>query len=248
MKFVNCSIIIPVLRETDLFEQVVTLILDTCNYDDIREFIIVVCEKTEKESFKSIEKMQSKCDELGISYSVLWQKLPGMGGAVRDANAAAKGSHTTMVVADMAGDPKVISQFIDLAKQYPKDIISASRYLVKSKKPEEYDTFKYIWNVVSQFGLRVLYRTNLTDFTAAFWMVPTAYFQAIQFEEVRHPFSLEETLKFLRLGIKFHEIPFVMIGGSQSGYLETLGYARPAIKCRFISKKKILKPGSTINI
>jgi len=248
MKFVNESIIIPVIRETDLLEQVVNIILGTCKHDDICEFIVVVCEKTAKECFASIEKMQLKCAELKIPFSILQQKLPGMGGAVRDAIDVAKGSHTTFTAADMAADPNIISQLIDMAKQYPKDIISGSRYIVRTKKPKEYNTIKYIWNVISQVGLKILYRANLTDFTAAYWIVPTAYLQAIRFEELKHPFALEGTLKFLRLGINIHEIPIVQGAGSESGYLETLGYIKPAIRCRFISKNKILKPGAAIDI
>jgi hypothetical protein len=241
MKFKNVSIIIPVIRETGLFEQVVTTMLDRCSHGDIKEFIIVVCEKTARESFVSIDKMKQKCHEFGIAYQILWQKLPGMGGAMRDALNAATGSHTIISNADMALDPVLVPVLIEQAKKYPNDITSVSRYLEKGLIEKGYDKFKLIWNIVSQRWLRLFYFSKITDYTYAYRIAPTALYHSVNWTEVRHPFALETTLKFLRLGLAFHEIPGKQIGGSQSGYLETLDYLPVAIKIRFMRREKILK-------
>jgi hypothetical protein len=243
MSFEDVSIIVPVIRETDLFEQVVGTILDLCVPGDIKEFIVVVCEKTAAESFTSIEKMRPPCAERGIDYRLLWQKLPGMGGAMRDALDAAAGSHTIITNADMALDPGLIPIMIEQARKYPDDITGVSRFLEKgfTIEKEGYSKIKLIWNKISQKWLRLFYFSKLTDYTYSYRIVPTGLYHAVNWTELRHPFALETTLKFVRLGVKFHEIPGRQIGGSQSGYLETLSYLPVALKIRFMPKKKILK-------
>ncbi len=248
MKFVNCTVILPVMRETDLYEKVVSRILSACDPQDICEMIAVVCEKTRKESLESIEKMRADVEAAGIRYTLLWQKRPGMGGAIQDAMDIAQGSHSMMICADYCYDPGQLSQFISMAKQYPNHIIMGSRYLEKQKRSKEYPLYKYIWNVVSQFGLKLLYSRKVTDFTAAYWMYPTALFQSVRWTETKHPFSLEQMLKYIRLGVTFHEIPFKLLAGSESGFLETFGYIRPALKCLFMTKKDILKPTADVKM
>lgn len=247
MKFINCTVIIPVLRESDLFEKVVKRIIQTCQHRDIKEIIVVICEKTEQDSLRSINKMRMYVNKLNISYIVLQQDLPGMGGAIRDAMNIASGSHSIMICADYCYDPAQLQDFIKLSKKYPDSIVMGSRYLKKQKRSKDYPLYKYAWNIASQHLLHILYRTNITDFTAAYWMYPTKYFQSVNWTETKHPFSLEQTLKYIRLGVTFHEIPFTLTGGSESGFLETLSYLRPAIKCLFINKEKILKPGTNIS-
>lgn len=249
MKFEACTIIIPVIRETDLFEQVVGIILDTCNHKDLKEFIIVVHPKyTAKESLISIEKMKQRCEKAEISYTILAQKLPGMGGAMREALDIAKGSHTIIQNADMALDPRLVAKLIACAKQTPSDITSVSRYVKGGQIEEGYDKFKLIWNVLAQKYCAILYHSKITDYTYAYRICHTSYYHAVNWEELKHPFSLEGTLKFLRLGIKFHEIPGNQVGGSQSGYGETMLYLPVSLKIRFMRKKDILKPGMTLNL
>lgn len=247
LEFEDCTIIIPVIRETDLFEEVVGTILDSCTHEDLAEFIIAVHpEHTAKESYQSIEKMQRRCKESGVSYCILEQTLPGVGGAMRDALDIAAGSHTIILNADMASDPHLVEKLIRYAKESPSDIISVSRYLSGGEIEAGYRKMKLLWNTVSQRYCAFLYQSKLTDYTYMYRICATKYYQAVVWEELRHPFALETTLKFLRLGFTFQEIPGKQIGGSQSGYAETLQYFPTSLKVRFMSKRKILKPGITL--
>lgn len=249
IQFRSCTIIIPVIRETDLLEQVVGTILETCAPSDLEEFIIVVHpEYTAKESFASIEKMRLRCEEAGVAYQVLKQKRPGMGGAMRDALDIAKGSHTVIQNADMALDPCIMAKMIDCAKDTPTTIISASRYIEKGSIEKGYKKLKLIWNRLAQVYCAVLYQSRLTDFTYAYRICPTAYYHAVNWEELKHPFALEGTLKFLRLHLPFYEIPGKQIGGTQSGYKETMLYLPVSLRIRFMNRKKILKPGAALTV
>lgn len=249
MKFESCTIIIPVIRETDLFEQVVGIILDTCPAEDLKEFIVVVHPQyTSKESLASIEKMSQRSREASVAYRVLEQKLPGMGGAMRDALDMAQGSHTIIQNADMALDPRLVSKLIECAKATPDDITIVSRHTKESRIEDGYNKLKLAWNVLAQKYCAILYQSKLTDYTYAYRICPTRYYHAVQWEELKHPFALEGTLKFLRLGIPFHEIPGNQVGGSQSGFGETMLYLPLSIRVRFMRKKNILKEGIVLDI
>ena len=247
MEFKSCTVIIPVIRETELFERVVSLTLESCAVSDLKEFIIVVHpEYTSKESITSIEKMRPVSEAAGVAYQVLEQKLPGMGGAMRDALEVAKGSHTIIQNADMALDPRVMAKMIACAKDTPATIISASRYIEKGSIEEGYKKLNLLWNRLAQVYCAILYQSRLTDFTYAYRCCPTVYYHAVQWEELKHPFALEGTLKFVRLGLPFREIPGRQIGGSQSGYRETLLYLPVSLHVRFMRKKDILKPDMSL--
>lgn len=249
MDFKSCTVIIPIIRETDLFEQTISLTLENCSPSDLEEFIIVVHpEYTSKESYVSIEKMRPVCEAAGVPYRVLEQKLPGMGGAMRDALDLARGSHTVILNADMALDPRVMARMIEFAKAEPTVITSGSRYLEKGSIETGYKKLKLLWNRLAQIYCSVLYQSRLTDYTCAYRCCPTAYYHAVQWEELKHPFALEGTLKFIRLGLPFREIPCKQVGGSQSGYGETMLYLPTSLRIRFMKKSKILKPGAKLEM
>ena len=248
MKFKSCTVIIPIIRETDLFEKVVSLTLERCASSNLEEIIIVVHpEYTAKESMASIEKMRPVSEDAGVAYRVLEQKLPGMGGAMRDAIAAARGSHTIILNADMALDPRIIPQMVEYAKVAPDVIVSVSRYAKGGNIEDGYKKWKLLWNRLAQIYCAVLYQSRLTDFTYAYRCCPTAYYHAVLWEELKHPFALEATLKFVRLGLPFREIPGRQYGGSQSGLQETMLYLPLSLRVRFMRKKNILKPGMTLD-
>lgn len=221
--------------------------MERCSCIDIHEFVIVVHpEYTAKESYDSIEKMRKICQKLGILYQVLKQKLPGMGGAMRDALDIATGSHTIILNADMASDPCLVEKLIQYAKKFPDNIISVSRYISGGEIESGYKKVKLLWNTLSQRYCAFLYQSKLTDYTYMYRICPTKYYQSVIWEELRHPFALETTLKFLRLGLPFQEIPGKQIGGSQSGYAETMQYLPTSLRIRFVSKKKILKSDAVL--
>jgi len=159
---------------------------------------------------------------------------------------ASKGSHIIIQCADLSLDPEQVAQLIECAKKYPNDITSVSRHIKKGLIEEGYDKLKLIWNILSQKFLLVFYLKKLTDFTFGYRIVPTSLYHSIEWKELKHPFALEGTLKLLRLGIKFHEIPGRQQGGTQSGYAETLLYLPVALRIRFMRKSKILKTGAVI--
>lgn len=234
----------PAINETFSFEQTVETILGTCEKDDLREIIAVVCGRTTAESLASIEKSKQKCLAEGFPFELIWQKRPYAGGAYQDAIDICKGSHLIIMSSDLETDPNTVHELIAEEKKHPEDITTASRWL-KSGSFSGYDKKKEILNYVFQHIFSAYYGVRMTDMTYGFRIFPTKLMQSIAWEEMRHPFFVETALKPVRLGVKMHEIPTKWVareeGESQNTFLQTFAYIRPALKIRFYSEGKILK-------
>lgn len=244
--FESASVILPVMNETYSLRQTVEIIERDCA-SDVKEYLIVVCNRTKKESLDVCEKLK---DELGVRVKVHFQTLPFIGGAIREAFELATGSHTILMASDLETPPEVVKTMIDLCKEEPNRIITASRW-IKGGKFYGYDPLKKFLNFIFQRIFSLLYFVNLTDMTYAYRIFPTKLVQSICWEEFKHPFLLETIVKPLRLGFKVKEIPAVWKarteGESQNTFFGNFVYFRIGLKVRFMPKEKILKhPVSTL--
>ena len=207
-------------------------------------FSSVICEKTTSESLNYIQLGKKIAEEKGIPLNIIWQKRPYFGGAVIDGFMAAQGSHVCMVTPDLDTAPEKLSEMIALAKIYPDDIILGSRWR-KGGGFVRYSKVKKIWNWSSQQFLRLLYISNLSDFTWGNQLAPTILYQSINYQELKHPFNVEKVVIPLRLGIKFHEVPAICRMPEDNETVNplwaNLGYLRPAIRWRFAPLKSLLK-------
>lgn len=242
--FKNVSILLPTLNETYSFVQTVQIILDECDHSDICEFIAIVCERTLPESLEAINKAKAISEAAGIPLIILYQTRPFAGGAVQDGIDLAKGSHTLMMAPDLETDPHNVKDFIAMGKKYPDDMITASRWLKKGSF-DGYNKVKYVLNFLFQKMFSTFYRVRLTDITFGYRLAPTALFQSIAWEEMKHPFFLETALKPIRLGVKVHEIPSNWAarqeGESQNSLMQTFKYLRIAFKVKFEKKEDIIR-------
>lgn len=244
IKFNNVTFILPAVSESYLFEETIQILLNTCEAADINEIIAVVCEKTQKECLESIEKSKRECEKKRISFHILWQKKPFVGGAIQDAIEISCGSHIIIMAPDLETHPIEAHKLIALEKKYPNDIAMCSRFLKKGCFVG-YDKKKLILNHLFQRLWNLYYNIHITDKTFGYRIYPADLMKSIRWEELKHPFYLESCLKPAKLGVKFHEIPGKFVarseGESQNNFWQTFKYIPPAIKWRFYSKKRILK-------
>ncbi len=249
-EFKSVTILLPTLNETFSFRDTVNIILDECDHADICEFIAIVCERTEKESLEVIEQTKVECEKTGIPLHILYQTIPFAGGAVRDGMSAAKGSHTIMMAPDLETDPHSVKQMISMAKEFPNDMITASRWLQKGGF-SGYSKTKYVLNFLFQKIFSAFYGVRLTDITFGFRLAPTRLFQSISWEEEKHPFFLETALKPIKLKVRIHEVPTKWAsrqeGVSQNSLLQTFKYLKIAFKVKFERRDVILREGD-INV
>jgi Glycosyl transferase family 2 len=236
----SVSVILPVTDETFSLKQTVRTI-SASNGESIKEFIIVIYKKTTNESRQVIQELQ---DELGDKIIVHDQKLPFLGGAIREAFELCSGTHVIMMASDLETDPNLVRTLIDEEKKNPEMIITATRW-AKGGDFEGYNPLKLVFNYIFQKFFSLLYGVNLTDMTYGYRIFPTSLVKSINWEELRHPFLFETILKPLRLGVQVKEIPGVWSarkeGESQNTFLRNFEYFPIGLKVRFTKKSKLLK-------
>ena len=238
--FESATIILPVMNETASLDETVKIILRDAK-DKIREIVIVVCKRTTPEAMAVVRRLRVELGELVV---VLDQTRPFLGGALRDAFDVARGSHVIMMASDLETDPNDVKHLIAEAGKNPAAIVATSRWLRKGEF-HGYSRIKLICNWVFQRFFSLLFWTHLSDMTYGYRLLPTDLVQAIQWEELRHPFNLETIVKPLRLGVSIVEIPSTWYarveGESQNTFFRNFAYFCTGLKTRFSSKRSILK-------
>ncbi|MBQ6772792.1 MAG: glycosyltransferase family 2 protein [Synergistaceae bacterium] len=242
--FQDVSILIPALDETYSLSETVRIIADTCDNKDIAEIIIIVSpEKTSHDTRDTAEKLISEYQDR-INIYIHEQKLPFVGGAVREGINLAKGSHLVMMSADLETDPHVIKDFIAQSKEFPDRIITATRWK-KGGGFKGYNKIKLICNYIFEKSIALFYFSSLSDMTFGYRLFPSGLMKNIHWEELKHPFFLETALKPLRLGVKFVEVPSKWQarteGDSVNGFFANFKYFRTAWHNRFMKPEKIFK-------
>ena len=243
VEFRNVTILLPAMDETYSLRETVDTIVRTCNTKDIAEFILLLCDRTSAESRAVANQLVDEYSDQVYIY-IHDQKLPFVGGAIREGFDLAKGSHVVLMSSDLETDPNVIQKFIEMSKRYPNRIITATRWS-HGGGFERYNKVKLVCNLIFERVIGLFYFSTLSDLTYAFRIFPTKLMQSIEWEELKHPFFLETALKPLRLGVKFIEIPAHWTarteGVSQNSFFANFKYFKTAWHNRFLKKPQILR-------
>jgi glycosyltransferase involved in cell wall biosynthesis len=242
-RFQSATVLLPVMNETTSLRQTVEIILRDAK-EHIRELLILVCQRTTPEAMAVVAELQLELGDLVVVHS---QRLPFLGGALREGFDLARGSHVIMMASDLETNPNDVGAMIAAAMKDPAGIVATSRW-IRGGKFHGYSWIKLLCNWIFQHFFSCLYGTHLTDMTYGYRILPTKLVQAIEWEELRHPFNLETVVKPLRLGVTVTEIPSVwhprVEGESQNPFFRNFAYFRIGLKTRFARKDKILKPAS----
>ena len=170
--------------------------------------------------------------------------MPFVGGAVREGINLAEGSHLVMMSADRESPPEIMNELITQSKKYPDRIITASRWM-KGGGFQGYNKIKLLCNYIFEKSIAIFYLSGLSDMTYAYRLFPSELMKNINWEELKHPFFLETTLKPLRLGVKFIEVPAKWQarteGESVNGFFANFKYFKTAWHNRFLKQKNILR-------
>jgi glycosyltransferase involved in cell wall biosynthesis len=238
--FGSATIILPVVNETYSLVETVDSILKTSK-PDVRELLIVVCDKTTRESMATIESLSARLGDLVVVHR---QKLKFLGGAMREAFDLARGTHTIMMASDLETDPALVPRLIAEARAHPAAIVTVTRWHTEGRF-ENYSRVKLVANWTFQKLFSILYWTNLTDMTYAYRIFPAKLLQAIKWEELRHPLLFETVVKPLRFGVKVIEIPGIWRarteGESQNTFARNFEYFRIGLRVRLATAQHLLR-------
>ena len=141
-----------------------------------------------------------------------------------------------MMSADLETPPEVIPEFLRLAREYPSEIITASRWIGDATFLG-YSKIKWICNWIFQKLIGGLFLSSNTDLTYGYRIFPVQLLRSINWREIKHPFFLETSLVPLRLGIKRIEIPVswkaTTEGDSVNSFWANFRYFKTAFRIRF---------------
>lgn len=239
IKFTGASVILGAVDEAHSIEKICGYLMESCEAD-IAGIIIVKSKSCTPECTASVDEIKRR---YGEKILVITQKRPSIGGAIWDGMEAANGSHTVLLASDLAHDLSVVPLMLESAKKKPEVICTASRWLGGSFYG--YPAAKKLLNYCAQGFLRVLYGAKLTDFTNPVQIAPSSLYKSIAWEDCGFPFLLEMSLKPLRLGCEFTEIPTNCYprteGKSKNSFMQTARYLGCALHIRFMKREKLLK-------
>ncbi|HEV2767984.1 MAG TPA: glycosyltransferase family 2 protein [Acidimicrobiales bacterium] len=238
--FEGATIVLPVVTETDALEETVRRLWETSEAD-IAEMLIVVCDRTSSESLERCHRLQA---DAANRVRLHHQRLPFLGGAMREAFELAAGSHVVMMASDLETDPATVPRLIQVAKEHPNAMVTASRWRA-SGGFSGYGRLRVGLNWAFQRLTSVVYRTQLTDATYGFRLFPAALLRAISWEGLRHEFLLETLLKPLRLGVEVFEVPTRWTprqeGQSQNSLSTQARYLTTLVRTRVATPERLLR-------
>lgn len=242
IKFTGVTILLPAMDETYSIEKTIDIILETVNKDDITEFIFLLSDKSDEKTRKTIETIITENSDLKMY--IHEQRMPYVGGAIREGIQLATGSHLVMMSTDLETDPYLVQTFIAYSKMNPEKIITASRWRVGGGF-SGYDKIKLICNAIFEKMIALLFFSRLSDITYGYRLFPSSIMKSIRWEELKHPFFLETALKPIRLDVGFVEIPAYWEarteGKSNNIFWENFRYFKTAVHIRFMRKYDIVK-------
>ena len=241
MKFTSVTIIVGTTNERESLICTVETIMHDCNSKDIDKILLVKSKDASEDCNYAIRLMEEKYP--GKVFG-LEQTRPFVGGAIRDGFDAASSSHIMLLPSDLGVDLKCVPMMIEKVKEKPSVISKTSRWLEKDSF-HDYNRTRKIFNKMAQLFLRVLFLSDLTDFTSPVQTAPAEAYEKSDWKELNFPFLLEMVLVPLRLGYKFEEIPVKCYerkeGFSRNSVKQTALYLRTAVRIRFSPKHKLIK-------
>lgn len=243
LRFDQATIVLPVVTETDSLDDSVRQLRATSDAD-IAEILIVVCDRTSPES---LARCQALLADPANRVRLHHQRLPFLGGAMREAFDLAVGTHVVMMASDLETDPATVPELIRLAKEHPAAVVTASRWTTPGGF-SGYGRTRVALNWVFQRLTSIIYRTPLTDATYGFRLFPTAVLRSIEWEGLRHEFLLETVLKPLRLGVEVLEVATTWTprqeGESQNSLSTQARYLGTLVRTRTAAPEGMLRAQS----
>lgn len=232
-------IILPTIDEGPLLAETAHAAFRILAAHETRLLIAASAKLTTSQTRDAIQTLEHEYPGRVASFD---QRLPGVGGALKEAFARAQGDAVVLMTPDLETPPEILPQMIaKLEEGY--DMATATRWR-KGFALNGYNPIKMTLNFLFQQIFRAVYQTSLSDLTYGYRAFKIEVIKNIHWEESRHPFFFETLLKPLRLGYAIAEVdaPWEMFitRKSSTGRAKSkdlFAYIRVGLRNRFLSKK-----------
>lgn len=236
--FKSVTVFVLASNEVISLRKTVNKIKENCLDEDLKKIIIVL--KSEIcPSFFEAKKLIAENSKVELYI----QKAPTAALCLAELPPMAESSHFIIMAADMEMNPDNIKDFIKIAKSHPESIICAAKWL-KGSTVEGYGRIHELCSRTMNLFISLLFNKNIKDPFSVFQIYPVSVYKKMNFNNPS-TFLYEYTLKPLRLGIEYKEIPTVYKKRNEEksnfniGTLVKVGlcFCLTALKIRFTPKR-----------
>ena len=195
------SIIIPIWSEVDSLKVVVDGLYERVG-EHIHEIFFIVAPQSTVECLNMCQKLAAEHSEI----QVMIQKIcPGLGHAYKQVFPHVTGSHVLVIDADDEMDLNTVPKMVEAAEQ-GYDLVLPTRWM-PGGGVKGYDNLTYVLNRGFQTIFRIVFWTPVRDLTYGFKLFNAKLINEVDWWGEMHEIAMETTLKPLRLGYKWIEIP-----------------------------------------
>lgn len=235
--FESLTVIIPASNETDTLRETVNGVLQSGAYDDISRIVLFLKSENCRSAEIARKLMEESCCN---KIEIVIQKTNNYQSAFMEIPSLVKSSHFLVLVSDGEMDPRTIEELVPIAKEKPESVVCGSKWH-KDSVVENASFIQALGSKIINKFAALVFGVKATDIFSIFQIYPLDLYKKTKAS------IAEFTLKPLRLGVEYIEIPtfykreigrksnFNFIGFFKMG----LGYIKTIFKVRFTSKNKL---------
>lgn len=200
--FKSVTVFVLASNEVVSLRETVNKIKENCKDEDLEKIVIVLKSET-CPSFSEAEKLNAENSKVELYI----QKAPTAALCLAELPPMAESSHFVIMASDLEMDPDSIKDFVSFAKKQPESIICAAKWL-NGSIVEGYGVVHEICSRIMNLFISILFAKNIKDPFSVFQIYPVSVYRKMNFKDPS-AFLYEYTLKPLRLGVEYKEIPTV---------------------------------------
>lgn len=247
--FDSVTIFILATNETYSLKQTVFKLQNSKHINSIKNLIIVT-KNNNCPSFYEAEKLIKEYGENRVELYV--QKSSCVELCVAELPALVQSSHFVIMVADGEMDTDNIDTFILKAKQHPNRIICASKWH-KDSIVKGYGKFHTFGSRLLNTFIGILFNTKGKDLFSIYQIYPLSVYKKLNFDNPGR-FAYEYTIKALRAGVEYEEIPTIYIQRTESKsnfsqlklFQAACIFCQTALRIRFTPYKQLFAPENEV--
>lgn len=186
----NITLVIPAKNESESLPFVIE------NLKDFPVKKIVILEKNDFSTFKSIKKLNCK---------IIYQSSKGYGNAIIDGINSVKTKYLCIFNADGSFNPIDLQKMYLLIKKYDDDFIFASRYMNEGGSKDD-TILTFIGNKIFTFIGNFLFSLNLSDILYTYLLGKTEAFKKLNLSSYDFRLCVELPVKIKENNFKYRSI------------------------------------------
>lgn len=189
-------------NEKRLLRKTLNTIIEVCGTKDIAELVLIVPSRDCPAAQVCAEYGGRLC---GVKIRMYIQKNKDKILFFSEVPCLAKSSHFVIMAADMEMDPHSLREMLKIAKENPKSIVCAAKWLPESEITG-YGAFHRVANIAVNRAAAQILRVPYKDLFSIYQIYPKTVLEQMHFQNMKK-LLFEYTLKPVASGVKYIEIP-----------------------------------------